>query len=678
MNVAFFYPWALLGVVAIAVPVWLHLHRRREANLVLFSALRFLDDQPVARARPLWPRDLLLLLVRAMALATIVFAFAWPYVPVRQDPPLVTESVVVVFDNTLSHQAADRWAESRRKLLQYLESVPATSQTAVVLVDQTPQILKRFEEPMEQAIESLRVLSPGYGRGDYSAAVRLAGQLLERSLGQRRRLVLYLDHQANQWSAILSPIRFHAPTRIDVPYQENSPSLANLALWNGHLRRLSAGDESTIHCTLQLFHQGPATEATIEWSVNGTTLGSQLVPLDPRVRVVNLTIEFPAPTTTWVRLEAHVTGRPDALAADNHLYLCLPPVLEGRAEVWARSPYLRTALDPEVARGRWQVRMFDTLQETLDENQPLAEVLVAEVSQTASPAARRRLLNYRDSGRGILLVVNELSPAATATLHQWRIDSSLPRLIEATDGSLHLLQATHALLEPFADGPLGDLTDTHVYQYYQLNVPEGSPLLFSSDGTPILWELAGKGTTYVMAFPLDRQATDLPLSPLFVPFLDWCISTLRQAPEPIVRTTPGESFRWTVSGETPVRNVYVVGTGGKITQATVTNSTVSLTAPGEPGLFEIRYDDNPDPVSMLELNCPAQESELDYAPADVVQSLCDSWVGDRQEDVRAETVGSFTPSEASILNQRWWWWLMLAGVGLLLVESSLLAWRRKP
>ena len=44
MNIAFFYPLVWLGGLAIAVPVWLHLRRRFERNVVRFSALRFLED----------------------------------------------------------------------------------------------------------------------------------------------------------------------------------------------------------------------------------------------------------------------------------------------------------------------------------------------------------------------------------------------------------------------------------------------------------------------------------------------------------------------------------------------------------------------------------------------------------------------------------------------------------
>ena len=82
---SFLYPLAWLGALAVAVPIWLHLRRREESRLVQFSAMRFLDDQPQARRRPLWPRDWPLLLLRLLALLLLVAAFTWPYREIEQE-----------------------------------------------------------------------------------------------------------------------------------------------------------------------------------------------------------------------------------------------------------------------------------------------------------------------------------------------------------------------------------------------------------------------------------------------------------------------------------------------------------------------------------------------------------------------------------------------------------------
>ena len=52
MPFSFLNPLFWLGALAVAAPIWLHLRRRRESNIVEFTALRFLDDQPQPRRSP--------------------------------------------------------------------------------------------------------------------------------------------------------------------------------------------------------------------------------------------------------------------------------------------------------------------------------------------------------------------------------------------------------------------------------------------------------------------------------------------------------------------------------------------------------------------------------------------------------------------------------------------------
>jgi hypothetical protein len=101
MSISFLYPLAWLAALGIAAPIWLHLQRRAEKNLVRFSAMQFLDEQPVARRQPLWPRNWWLLALRLLALLLLVAAFAWPYLPQEQPAEVIRESRVYILDNTL-------------------------------------------------------------------------------------------------------------------------------------------------------------------------------------------------------------------------------------------------------------------------------------------------------------------------------------------------------------------------------------------------------------------------------------------------------------------------------------------------------------------------------------------------------------------------------------------------
>src|SRR4029077_6922133 len=98
---SFLNPWFWLGALSLAAPIWLHLRRRQETNLLRFSALRFMRDHPSPRQSSLRWRNWLLFLMRALALLLLVGAFAWPYLRSNVTAP-IKESVVYILDNTLS------------------------------------------------------------------------------------------------------------------------------------------------------------------------------------------------------------------------------------------------------------------------------------------------------------------------------------------------------------------------------------------------------------------------------------------------------------------------------------------------------------------------------------------------------------------------------------------------
>src|SRR2546425_694286 len=104
MSWSFLNPLFWLGALAIAAPLWLHLRRKEPTNLLKFSALQFLDDQPKPRQSPLRLRDVLLFALRVLALLLVVGAFTWPYLR-SADRIVVKESRVYILDNSLSHQA---------------------------------------------------------------------------------------------------------------------------------------------------------------------------------------------------------------------------------------------------------------------------------------------------------------------------------------------------------------------------------------------------------------------------------------------------------------------------------------------------------------------------------------------------------------------------------------------
>lgn len=144
-------PSALLALLALALPLLIHLQRRRETPPPrLFAALAYIDPQarPKQRVRL---RDLLLLLLRLLLLALLAFLLAQPLLHGRAGAPwvLLWPGLDVAQIGAVQEDAELRWLAP---------GFPRVDPAPAPVAEQPFSLLRQlaFERPLEQAIE-LRV-----------------------------------------------------------------------------------------------------------------------------------------------------------------------------------------------------------------------------------------------------------------------------------------------------------------------------------------------------------------------------------------------------------------------------------------------------------------------------------------------------------------------------------------
>src|SRR4030095_9912460 len=130
-GLTFLSPLFLIGALAVAIPVVLHLFRRRNDPVVPFSAMRFLHQVPIEQARRRRLQDLLLLALRVAALLRRAIGSARPSL---QSPTSASEAgvTVVAVDVSASMGDAARFARARTLAQQAIDNAPAGDQVAVL------------------------------------------------------------------------------------------------------------------------------------------------------------------------------------------------------------------------------------------------------------------------------------------------------------------------------------------------------------------------------------------------------------------------------------------------------------------------------------------------------------------------------------------------------------------
>jgi len=676
MPFSFLNPWFWLGALAIAAPIWLHLRRRRETNIVEFTALRFLEDQPQPRRSPLRLRDLVLFALRVLALLALVAAFAWPYLRGANTAP-IRESRVYILDNTLSHQANDGFAHDRDRVLSDISKGPGDVQMAVIELTSVPRVVVSFGESREAARQKLKELEPSFQRGSYLAAFRQANSLLGNSLGDQKRIILLGDNQENQWTENANSPPFLRNVQIDLP-KISALGLPNLSLAEPRVQRIFLGDKSLVNFTVKLGHTGEAKTANIQLRANEQVIFNRTVDLVNQPETILLQSQWEADPAAWLRGEVIVEGAPDALAGDNRVYFSLAPVIEGKLALLAQSQYLRLALSPDVMRGQWATRVLEPtkLAAELAASED-ADVLVVESNYLQSTDARKLLWRYVTNGRGVLLLVNRLAPGISGCLRELGFEAegtiSTPK---GTAEKFQFVCSNHPIFHPFLSSDYGDLMDVKVTKYVQLKGSQAMPLVFSEKGAGLFFQgTKFPGKLFVAAFGLDREHTSWPVDQTFIPFLDLTLQTAR-AEDPTPTTfEPGEISKIQLPAGSAAREAVLRDEHQVLSRAPVEQGRAQVRMPDRPGVYTLTYDDSIQTEKIFSVNPSPKESQLAYV--DTPESLKVWQVNLPAGSGKAAAATRGPLSLSGILQQHWWWWMLIGGLTALLLEMGLAELRRE-
>jgi hypothetical protein len=136
----FVYPEILFGLLALAIPIIVHLFNFRKFKRVVFSNVSFLKEVKQETQSKSRLKHLLILASRMLAIAAIVLAFAQPFIPVDDSDTSAGKKVVSLYiDNSFSMEAENEDGRlidlARNQALEIVDAYQATDLFHVVTND---------------------------------------------------------------------------------------------------------------------------------------------------------------------------------------------------------------------------------------------------------------------------------------------------------------------------------------------------------------------------------------------------------------------------------------------------------------------------------------------------------------------------------------------------------------
>lgn len=545
----FVTPALLGGALLVGVPIVLHLVMRREAQQLVFPALRFVQQRKTANQHRLRLRQLLLLAMRCAVIALLAFALARPTLrgsgaTGKEDSPIAAALVV---DNSLEmtylHDNQTRLDQARELALWLLEQLP--SDAPVTVVDRASryggrETDKSAAELRIERLESSSVVRP------LAEAVRDAIDWLKTQTEHRGELYVFTDLARAEWSddalAALKQRLDEVPGTNVYIIDVGVVRPHNLALGALRLSSQELSPGGLLKIDTELSATGDA-DAAQELTVEMHTLNSDGTSQNRGQQVLRADDDAAAPvefSLSGLPLGTHqgflrIVGD-DPLHCDDIRYFTVdvrkPRNILLVGERRADTLFLREALAPAspvgVLRANFvcQTRSFAEL-----ENTPLADydaVCLVDPGPL-TPAAWQALTDYVHSGGGLGIFLGR--NARRDPLNEPAPQQVLPARLrwQSRDATFLRPSSTdHPALRELAE--LGDAvpwSEFPVFKYWELESPADDVYVIASfaNGWPALVERrVGNGRVLTLTTSVSDPAHDdpwnlLPTGPDPWPFL---------------------------------------------------------------------------------------------------------------------------------------------------------------
>jgi len=672
---SFIAPLFFVALAALAIPVLIHLIQREKKQVIRFPSLMFVQRVPYKSIQRRRVHNWLLLLVRLTALALIILAFARPFVE-GQDLGAAAgggaREVVILLDQSYSLGYADRWERAQTAASEAIDGLGPADRGSVVLFSSGAEIALRSAAASEheRLQAAVAVAAPTAGATRFAPALKVAGSILADSALPRREVVLVSDFQRGGWRGE-EGVSLPAGSIVIPVLIAGGAEAPNIAVNAVSLARSTFSSQERVTVSAVVVNRGsaPLVGGQLALEIDGRSIQTEDVNVEAGG---SASVTF-APVTIAGRFtRGTVRATPDALDADNVFHFVVSPaqpvgvVVVDRGGTGSAALYLTRALAiGDAPHFETTVRQPGNLSDA-----DLSQASVVVLNDVAVPAALgRRLARFVEAGGGLFVA---LGPRAAWPQDVDILPAAVQQRVDRTSGEaarIGALEYGHAVFEPFRAPRSGDFSAARIYGYRAVEPEPSAQVLarFAAGAPALLERQVGAGRVLLWTSTLDLSWSDLPLKPVFLPFIHRAARHLSAYTEPLPWSMVGQVLDASFGESTfPVGGAVVVTPSGQQVPLDEEGSDVLELTEG--GFYELRTGTSESAAAVVASNVESVESDLTAMdPNEIVAAATTGASG----GVQTSAAGVPLPPEAQERSQRLWWYLLCLGIVLLGADTLL-------
>ncbi|MBN1853241.1 MAG: BatA and WFA domain-containing protein [Pirellulales bacterium] len=599
---SFAAPLFLIAILAGAIPVVLHMISRQKAPVLPFSTLRFLQNSVQRTRRRKRIHDLVLLLLRMVALVLVAVALAKP--TVRHLGGLLgrnsARAMVIILDNSASmatvDQTGSRWERATHVAEQLLNQL-SNRDSAGLFVTCGPIVpeTNRLYQNHEAIYQSLNACQVRHERADLTVQLQAARSLLRREEAPNKEIYVITDMQAVSWNVLDKQINgknqstdnnrnpprqagfrstdFDSSEIIPIVLVDvHGPPLPNVALGEFEMNITAPIAGVPVEATVTVVGDRMADQQKhVELLLDGRKLAVSPTLSVGAGETKRHTFQFTPEQAGLLRGEFRLLGN-DACPLDNqrffslvvdpHIPVAIVQTSDDDIAYLKDTYYLERALALRN-QGTWAIHA--TLlnpRQLMSEQLSKFSVVICVNLPALDSTTMQKLHQYVMGGGHVLWTCGKnVDPAQYHAMNEEVGGQMLPAQMTEVLGQpagradprhIGWLDNQYPALEPLME-PASLYQSVLVHQHMGMVAPKESDarvLIRLDDGEPLLVERAvGRGSVLLLATSVWVDWTNLPLRPLFLPLMTRLVFHLADSDAGSIQCYAGKPLQFPISAD---------------------------------------------------------------------------------------------------------------------------------
>lgn len=658
----FLFPTFLFALLSLAIPVIIHLFYFRRFKRVYFSNVRFLKEIKEETSSRQRLRNLLVLIMRLLALTFLILAFAQPFIPQNTEVKQGAKSVSVFIDNSFSMSALSQdvplLERAKTRAREIVEAYNVTDLFQILTNDFEGRHQRLIGK--EEALALIDEISVGPAVRDLSKVLTRQQQTLRSGKPINHVAYLISDFQRN-----ITDIQEFKDTTLEInlvplqAVQERNISI-DTAWFETPVQLLNQTDNLVVRLSNHSNEAADNIRLSLKYEGQEKPVGALSIAANAQVLD---TVPFTILRTGRHTAELQVTDYP--VQFDDKYYLSFKVAERINVlNIYETAPnrYLTAAF-----AGISYFKATALQSRNLDYSQfSQYQLIVVEGLRSVSTGLAAELLQYVRKGGNVLIF-----PGKDADLASYRsFLSAFPaneftnyEAVERQVGSVNTDEFVFQNVFENAGANLKLPVTKGNYKLSAYNDRREEQLLSYRDGSVFLAKYpAERGRLYVCAAPLDENLNNLVTSgEIFIPML-YKMSLSAGQKRPLAYTLGVDEVVDFDHQLTSSEIVYKLKGAAEefIPEQRIVGSTVYLTLNDEvreAGFYDLFLQQN-EPIEQLAFNYNRKESELDYYNAADLQAYAGSKAN--VIEMNDNTVLTASIEEQSQGVALWRWCIVLA------------------